>query len=85
MVGIAPSPITLRVPLEGLIDLNAERERLEERIAKERKFLKGLEKKLANPNFLEKAPPEVVERERRWAEEVRATIQSLEKNLAYLG
>ena len=82
MVGIAPSPITLRVPLEGLIDLDAERKRLEERIAKERKFLEGLEKKLANPNFVEKAPPEVVERERRRAEEVRATIQSLEKNLA---
>jgi len=73
------------VPSAGLLDLNAERKRLEERIAKERKFLEGLEKKRANPNFLEKAPAEVVERERCRAEEVRATIQSLEKNLADLG
>jgi len=72
------------VPLEGLIDLEAERKRLEDRIGKERAFLGGIEKKLANTNFVEKAPADVVERERARADEVRATIAALEKNLADL-
>ncbi len=73
------------VPLEGLIDLEAERKRLQERIEKERQFLAGVEKKLANENFTSKAPAEVVQRERRRAEEVREAIAALEKNLAELG
>ena len=72
------------VPLEGLIDFEAERKRLEDRIAKERAFLGGIEKKLANEKFVERAPAEVVERERARADEVRATIAALEKNLADL-
>jgi len=72
------------VPLEGLIDFDAERERLEDRITKERAFLASIEKKLANPNFVERAPAEVVERERARADEVRATLAALEKNLADL-
>jgi len=72
------------VPLEGLIDLDAERRRLEDRVAKERAFLASIEKKLANERFVERAPAEVVERERARAEEVRATLDALEKNLADL-
>ena len=72
------------VPLEGLIDFGAERRRLEDRIAKERAFLQGLENKLANSNFVERAPAEVVERERARADEARATLAALEKNLADL-
>jgi valyl-tRNA synthetase len=73
------------VPLAGLIDLDAERQRLQGRIAKERSFLAGIEKKLANENFLAKAPAEVVERERARAAEVREAIRALEENLAGLG
>ncbi len=73
------------VPLAGLIDLDAERERLGKRIAKERQFLAGLEKKLSNEGFTSKAPAEVVERERARAEETRETLAALEKNLADLG
>ncbi|MGB2754375.1 MAG: valine--tRNA ligase, partial [Phycisphaerae bacterium] len=72
------------VPLEGLIDFEAERNRLRDRIAKERAFLQGLEKKLANSNFVDRAPAEVVERERARADEARATLAALEKNLADL-
>jgi valyl-tRNA synthetase len=72
------------VPLAGLIDLDAERRRLADRIAKERRFLEGLEKKLANQSFVEKAPAEVVERERARADGVRQALAALEKNLADL-
>ncbi len=73
------------VPLEGLIDVEAERARLGERIAKERGFLAGIEKKLANENFVTKAPAKVVEREKKRAEEVREALAALEKNLEELG
>jgi valyl-tRNA synthetase len=48
------------LPIEGLVDLEALRGRLEKDIAKAEKEIKGLAGRLANPNFADKAPPEVV-------------------------
>jgi valyl-tRNA synthetase len=48
------------LPIEGLVDLEALRARLEKDIAKADKEIKGLAGRLANPNFAGKAPPEVV-------------------------
>ncbi len=48
------------LPLEGLVDLDALRGRLEKDIAKAEKEIAGLSGRLANPNFAGKAPPEVV-------------------------
>jgi valyl-tRNA synthetase len=48
------------LPIEGLVDLNALRGRLEKDIAKADREIKGLAGRLANPNFADKAPPEVV-------------------------
>jgi len=70
------------MPLEGLIDLEAERKRLRERIAKEQALLAQVLKKLENKSFVDRAPPQVVERERSRAAEIRETIASLERNLA---
>jgi valyl-tRNA synthetase len=72
------------VPLEGVIDLEAERKRLQDRIAKEQAHLAQIEKKLANRNFVQRAPDEVVARERARAQEVRDAIAALERNLAEL-
>jgi valyl-tRNA synthetase len=48
------------LPIEGLVDLDALRGRLEKDIAKAEKEIKGLAGRLANPNFASKAPPDVV-------------------------
>ena len=48
------------LPIEGLVDLEALRGRLEKDIAKADREIKGLAGRLANPNFADKAPPEVV-------------------------
>ena len=48
------------LPIEGLVDLDALRGRLEKDLAKAEKEIKGLAGRLANPNFADKAPPEVV-------------------------
>ena len=52
------------VPLEGVIDLAEERKRIEKEIAKVDADLELLKKKLANPNFAQRAPPEMVEKDR---------------------
>ena len=48
------------LPIEGLVDLDALKGRLEKDIAKAEKEIKGLAGRLGNPNFAGKAPPEVV-------------------------
>ncbi len=73
------------LPLEGLIDLDAERERVEKDLAKARKELQGYERKLANEGYVSKAPPEVVEETRTRATRCRERIEGLEGSLERLG
>ncbi len=58
---------TVLLPLEGVIDLSKERERLAKEIAKKDADIANDDKKLTNEGFIAKAPPEVVDeiRERR--------------------
>lgn len=76
--------LAVYVPLEGLIDLGVERQRLGKEIGKMQGLLKGLDGKLGNAKFLEKAPPDVVEKETRRREEYRGTLQQLEASLQRL-
>lgn len=66
-------------------DREAERARLVKQLEEARKGLEATEKRLANPQFVERAKPEVVEGARRQAEELRATIASAEERLGTLG
>jgi valyl-tRNA synthetase len=52
---------TLEVPLEGLIDTQAEKARLQRELDKVLREVEGLERKLSNTSFLERAPAEVVD------------------------
>jgi valyl-tRNA synthetase len=64
----------LFLPLEGLVDVAAERERLTKEIAKVQDELTKVEAKLANPNFAGKVPAAVLEehqgRRAAWAEKL---------------
>ena len=59
---------TFALPLAGLIDVEAEKLRLEKALQKLGKALGGLNGRLSNPKFLESAPEEVVEETRELAE-----------------
>jgi len=72
------------VGLEGLIDFAAERARKEKEIEKARGHLRGVEAKLGNENFVNRAKPEVVARERERASEIREKIGRLEQAVADL-
>jgi len=52
------------VPLDGVIDIAAEKARLEKALATSQKEAKSLEGRLGNPSFVEKAKPEAVEKAR---------------------
>jgi valyl-tRNA synthetase len=54
----------LFLPLEGLVDLDQERERLAREITRLEGQLEGVRKKLANENFVTRAPEPVVQKER---------------------
>jgi valyl-tRNA synthetase len=69
------------VPLEGVIDLAVERERLKKRIAEQRKFETNSGRKLSNENFVSRAKAEVVQAERDRLEKVKAELAVLLANL----
>jgi len=66
------------VPMAGLIDREAELERLDKEISRRRGELEKVEAKLANESFVAKAPTEVVERERSKRAETREALEKLE-------
>lgn len=68
------------IPLEGLIDLSVERERIQKEITRIRSMLEGVQNKLANQNFVTKAPLDVVENERTKLENFKLTLEKLERN-----
>jgi valyl-tRNA synthetase len=72
------------LPIEGLVDLDALRARLEKDIAKADKEIKGLAGRLANPNFADKAPPEVVAECKANLAEAQAQAQLARQRLADL-
>jgi valyl-tRNA synthetase len=73
------------VPLRGSVDPAAVRERLERDLAKVEKELGGVEAKLGKPSFVEKAPEEIVAKERERATALRERRAVLERHLATLG
>ncbi|HET6528936.1 MAG TPA: valine--tRNA ligase [Balneolaceae bacterium] len=69
------------VPLEGLIDLNKERERVEKEINRLEGFLKSVTGKLSNEGFVNNAPDEVVQRERDKQEDTETSLRKLKEIL----
>lgn len=61
----------LYVPLEGIKDFQSELNRLQKQLSKLDKEFEGLQKKLSNEEFLQKAPPDVVNKEKGKLEELQ--------------
>jgi len=75
------SEMNILIPLAGLIDKAAESARLNKEIAKIQKGLAGLQARLNNPDFTDKAPANVVDQVRKQADEQKAALQQLEQQL----
>ncbi len=72
------------VVVEKAIDRAAERLRLEKELEHARKFVAGIERKLANEKFVQNAPAPVVARERKKLADGKERIKILEEALARL-
>ncbi len=73
------------IPLEGLIDLNIERDRIDKEIKRMEKILSNLNLKLSNHQFLKKAPAHVVEKEQQKQTDFGEKLKKLKKNFTMLG
>ncbi|HEX9049338.1 MAG TPA: valine--tRNA ligase [Anaeromyxobacter sp.] len=74
----------VRIHFGHAVDLGAELARIAKEIEKIEGDLGGVERKLANPSFVQKAPPEVVEKDRARAGELREKRGKLEAHRAML-
>ena len=72
------------MPLAELVDIEKERARLSKDLGKKQSELKGLEGKLSNPGFLNKAPADVVAAEQERAEKLQTLIAKIEEQLKAL-
>lgn len=72
------------IELEGVIDFDAEKKRLEKEKAEKTKYITTLETKLSNQNFVERAKPEIIESERLKLEDVKKQLADLDHHLSSL-
>ena len=68
----------LYIPLEGLVDIAAERERVARELDRTRAEHERLAKRLGNEGFLAKAAPEVIEKDRGRSAELEQQLATLE-------
>lgn len=70
--------VDIHLPIEGLIDMEKERARLDKDDKKAREELGKLMERLDNPQYAERAKPELVERDRALAAELQSKLAKLE-------
>jgi valyl-tRNA synthetase len=73
------------VPLGDLIDMDQEKKRLTKQMETDQKAFESLKKRLNNQAFVQKAPPEVVAKEKERFAAMRTKIDNLKKVLSELG
>ncbi len=74
----------IMIPLEGLIDLEAERRRIEKELKHNTEQLERINKKLQNADFLAKAPADVLAKENAKRDNFETMVQKLQANLEQL-
>jgi valyl-tRNA synthetase len=77
--------IEFYVSLAGHIDVAAEKTRLEKQMADKTRHLQATRAKLANPSFVERAKPEVVQQERDRVADLENQLKVIEESLRDLG
>jgi valyl-tRNA synthetase len=69
--------VQLFVPLEGIIDKDKERKRLDDRIAKFEQMLEPVRRKLSSHEFRRKAPEAIVEKEQKKLDDMVTQLEQL--------
>lgn len=74
--------LELFIPLAGFIDKEAEEKRLRKEIEKLQKEMADIQKRLQNENYVQKAPAEVVAKEREKLQVAEKGLEKFQENLA---
>ncbi|HRK21344.1 MAG TPA: hypothetical protein PLX06_06025, partial [Fimbriimonadaceae bacterium] len=77
--------VDLHLPVDGLLDPVAEVAKIDRECEKLQGQLKPLEARLSNPQFIEKAKSEIVEREKAAVEELRLKLDRLQERRHLFG
>ena len=78
-------PAEVVLPLAGMVDLAAERERMQKELERVAADIERRSAKLANENFVSKARPDVVQKEREALAAQESAAATLRERLASLG
>ncbi|MFH1552576.1 MAG: valine--tRNA ligase [Candidatus Omnitrophota bacterium] len=76
--------IRLFIPLGGAVDVEKEKSRVSKKIEDLQRYLDGIDRKLANEAFLEKAPEDVVLKEKAKRDKFEEQVKTLKDNLSAL-
>ena len=76
--------INFFIPLKGDVDLKSEIERLNKELDYNIKFLKSVENKLKNKSFVDNAPKDIVEKEKKKVNDANTKIEAIKKALSDL-
>lgn len=77
-------PYQVYLKIEGLIDFEQERAKLDKEIERAESFLKSINKKLNNESFISKASPEVVDNEKKKLEDTKLKLEKLRSHYKLL-
>ena len=83
-VSLVVRDIEVFMPLAGMVDLDAERARVQKELANAEADVMRREGRLSNSGFVDKAPPAIIAREREGLEMARATLARLRDQLSAL-
>ena len=72
------------IPLQGLVDLEEEKRRMTKRISEIGRLLGAINSKLSNENFLNRAPENVIDKEKSNLEKLNEELEKITSNLDML-
>lgn len=73
--------VDIVIPLKNVIDLRLEKDRINKEIVRYGEEMTKIQSRLSNSSFLQKAPPEVVEKEKKRLEDILPLLKKLEGQL----
>ncbi|NNF09932.1 MAG: valine--tRNA ligase [Acidimicrobiia bacterium] len=82
---VVAGPVEAFIPLEGVVDLEAETTRLQRALAGAEEDFALADRKLSNPSFRDKAPADIVAGEEQKRSDAEARMEKLRAQLAELG
>ena len=81
---IGEAEIDIVVPLEGLVDIEKEVQRLQKSIEKQEKEIQKINGKLSNKKFVENAPAEIVEADKKLLADLQSKVEEMRQSLLRL-